>query len=108
VLRAAGLADRFTQIEANGFIVRDAYIVGIERRITLPRTKVDVAAGYGVPWSRIVAVGDGLTDLPLLDRAGLPILIASGAKAARFAGRGYHVVSSLSEAIATVTTELAR
>ena len=101
-LRAAGLADVFSRVEANRLTRRKGRIAGIERRIYLPQTKVEIAASYGVSWERVIAVGDGLTDLPLLDHAGLPVLIAAGARADRFAGRGYHVVPLLGEAIALI------
>lgn len=103
-LRIAGLAGCFERIEANWFIARDGAIAGIERRICLPETKVGIVAGDRISWERVVAVGDGLTDLPLLDRAGLPVLVANGGKAERFAGRGYHIVSSLGEAIALIAS----
>ncbi len=106
-LRAAGLADCFARITANPLIARDGRIAGIERRVIAPERKVDVVAQGGVPWEQIAAVGDGLTDLPLLDCVSLPILIATGEKAARYAGRGYHIVSSLSEAIAVIEGRLA-
>jgi phosphoserine phosphatase len=99
--RALRMADLgcLTRIEANWLAVRGHVIAGIERRIYLPKTKVEIAASYGFPWEEVIAVGDGLTDVPLLDRAGLPVLIADGDKARRFAGRGYQVVPSLLAAI---------
>jgi phosphoserine phosphatase len=99
--RALRMADLrcFTRIEANWLIVWNHVIAGIERRIYLPETKVEIAASYGFSWDEVIAVGDGLTDVPLLDRAGLPVLIADGDKAMRFAGRGYEVVPSLFAAI---------
>jgi phosphoserine phosphatase len=106
VLRAAGLADCFSRVLANPLIARDGRIAGIERRIFLPETKVDLVAQYGIPWEQIIAVGDGITDLPLLDRVGLPILIAMGKRAARFAGRGYRIVPSLAEAIALIGSQI--
>ena len=104
-LRAARL-DCFSAVEANQLLVNGERIAGIERRVTDPKTKVDVAAGYGVPWEEVIAVGDGLTDVPLLDRAGVAILVAGGEKAHRFAGRPYHVVPSLGAAIAAVAAAL--
>ena len=98
-LRASGLEDCFARTEANWLSVHDGRIVGIERCIYQPEYKVEIAARYGVPWERVVAVGDGLTDLPLLDHAGLAILIASGEKAAHYAHRGYRIVPTLSAAI---------
>jgi phosphoserine phosphatase len=105
-LRAAGLADRFARIEANRLMMRDGRITGIERRIYLPETKVDMAAQSAITWDRLIAVGDGLTDVPLLDRAGLSILIASEERALRFDGHGYRFVRSLSEAIALVNDNI--
>ena len=101
-LRAAGLDDCFERIEANWFSTCDGYITGIERRIYLPETKVDIAAERSGDLGSVVAVGDGLTDLPLLDRVGRPVLIAKGSRAGHFAQRGYHIVPSLSDAITVV------
>jgi phosphoserine phosphatase len=101
-LCAAGLAEAFSSVQANNLLTRDGYITGIERRIYLPETKVEIAAQYGVSWDEVVAVGDGLTDLPLLDRAGRGILIASGEQAARYADQGYEIVPTLSQAIAHI------
>jgi phosphoserine phosphatase len=106
-LHAAGLSDCFSQVEANPFTMDHAgRIAGIERRVILPETKVKIVARSGVPWEQVVAVGDGLTDLPLLDRAGLAILIAGGRKAARHAGREYQVVPTLSDAIELIASYL--
>ena len=105
-LRAAGLSDAFVRVEANRLATRNGQITGIERRFALPETKVDVAARHGVSWQKTIAVGDGLTDVPILDRAGLPVLIACGEKAARFAGRGYEIVPSLAMAIERVCAGL--
>jgi len=101
-LRAAGLEDCFERIEANSFITHDTYIAGIERRIYLPETKVDIAAERTADLQRVIAVGDGLTDLPLLDHVGLPVLIAKGEQAGQLGQRRYHVVNSLGEAIAII------
>ena len=105
-LRAAGLEGAFARIEANWLQVRDGRVRGIERRVYTPEAKVAAAARYGIPWEQVIAVGDGLTDLPLLDRVGLPILIADDEKAARFAGRGYRVVRTLGEAIGAIRAHL--
>ena len=101
-LLAAGLSQVFAHIEANRLLTRDGRIVGIERRIYRPETKVEVVSRYGIPWEQVIAVGDGHTDLPLLDRAGLPILIAAGDRARRFSDRPYRIVPSLSDALALV------
>jgi phosphoserine phosphatase len=68
----------------------------------MPETKVEIAAQYGVPWNTVVAVGDGLTDLPLLDQAGRGILIATGDRAIRYVDRGYDIVPTLGQAIAHI------
>lgn len=101
-LRAADLVGVFSDVQANSLLTSDGHIIGIERRIYLPETKVEIVAQYGVPWDEVVAVGDGLTDLPLLDRAGQGVLIASGERAERYAERGYAIVPTLSQAIAHI------
>jgi len=105
-LRAAGLEGAFARIEANWLHVRGGQVRGIERRVYTPRAKVAAAARYGVAWEQVIAVGDGLTDLPLLDRVGLPILIAGSGKATHFAGRGYRIVATLGAAIRLVAQHL--
>ena len=52
--------------------------------------------------SRLEHTSHGLTDVPLLGRAGVAILVAGGEKARRFAGRPYHVLPTLGEAISAV------
>jgi len=104
-LHAAGLCC-FERIEANALRIRDGVITGIARRIVHPEAKVEIAAGYGVPWQQVAVVGDGLTDVPLLDRADLAVLVAQGARAQRFAGRGYQIVPALVDAIALVATDV--
>jgi phosphoserine phosphatase len=105
-LHAAGLEDAFVSVEANALEVRDSRIRGIERQLYTPEAKVAAAARYGVPWKQIIAVGDGLTDLPLLDRVGLPILIAKGETAGHLAKRKYQVVDTLGDAIRLVAQHL--
>jgi phosphoserine phosphatase len=103
-LRAAGLAEVLVDVQANNLLIKEGHITGIERRIYMPETKVEIAAQYGVPWSKMIAVGDGLTDVPLLDRAGRGILIAARDRAARYADRGYEIVPTLSQAIAHIVS----
>jgi len=59
---------------------------------------------------RVLDLVEGLNVLDLmeelLDRVGLPILIADDEKAARFAGQGYRVVGTLGEAIGAIHAHL--
>jgi phosphoserine phosphatase len=101
-LRAAGLDGAFRPIHANPLRTQEGRIAGIERRIVQPEIKVELVGAMGVPWERVIAVGDGLTDVPLLDRAGGAVLVAGPDKAARYAHRGYQIAPSLREAIRAV------
>ena len=98
ILKAAGLWDCFDRVEANWFRFRDNQIEGIDVRIHLPGDKVQAAIRLGIPLRQAIAIGDGMTDIPLLDQAGKAILVdRSGRKAGLVAAHGYRVARSLAE-----------
>jgi phosphoserine phosphatase len=97
-LKAAELADCFADIQANRFTWRAGRIQDITLTVNQPEDKVSAAERAGIDLRRAVVIGDGFTDVPLLDRAALAILVdRSGKKAAWAKGRGYRLVRSLVE-----------
>lgn len=103
VIRAIGLADCFAGIQANHFTWRDGRIHDIALTIHMPQDKVAAAERAGIDLRRAVVIGDGITDVPLLDRAALAILVdRSGRKAEWAKGRGYRAVRSLVEVMAAL------
>lgn len=97
-LKAAGLVDCFADIQANWFTWRDGRIQGITLTVSQPEDKVAAAERAGIDLRRAAFVGDGFTDVPLLDRAAVAILVdRSGEKAGWAKERGYCMVGSLVE-----------
>lgn len=75
VLEKAGIRGCFSHIEANRLFSKNGRIVGIERYIIDPMDKLKPLHRQHLDAGRTVAVGDGYTDLPLLDWAGFPVLL---------------------------------
>jgi len=72
--------------------------VGMDMFVPTPEDKLKVISAQGVFPEQSVVVGDGYTDLPLLDRAGLPVMIdRTGEKKDQFANKGYSFIYSICE-----------
>jgi len=99
ILRAAGLADCFSFLEGNWFIINDGKIQGMDFHIPTPESKLELLLEYGITAEQAAVVGDGFTDLPLLDWAAVPVLLdRTGEKKAKYKGKGYHHAASVPEA----------
>ncbi|NLS75729.1 MAG: haloacid dehalogenase-like hydrolase [Chloroflexi bacterium] len=98
ILEAAGVAAGFLAIEANWFTFWGNRIEGMDLSIHLPADKLAAVKGLGISISHAVMVGDGITDLPLLDEAAYPILLdRAGRKATLIRENGYLGAASLPE-----------
>ena len=98
VLMAAGLAGCFVSIEANWFTYREHCIEGMAPVIHAPEDKLKAVAGLGIDLANAIAIGDGITDVPVLDRARHPILLdRNGKRADLIARKGYLGARSLAE-----------
>ena len=63
-----------------------------------PQDKVRFLTARQIEPERCVAVGDGYTDIPLLDWAKISVLIdRTGRKQMKYTDKNYHVVRSLPE-----------
>jgi len=97
-LENAGLAGCFRMIAGNRFEAANGRINGMTLHIPNPEDKVRFLVEHGFEPGRCVAVGDGYTDIPLLDWAKIPVLVdRTGKKRIKYARKNYHFVRSLTE-----------
>lgn len=99
VLQKAGLADCFNFIEGNWFLINNGKIQGMDYHIPTPGSKLELVIERGITAERALVVGDGFTDLPLLDWAAVPVLLdRTGEKRAKYRAKGYHHAASICQA----------
>jgi phosphoserine phosphatase len=97
-LQKAGLGGCFEIFAGNRFESENGRISAMALHIPNPEDKVRFLAAQKIDPSRCVAVGDGYTDIPMLDWAEIPVLIdRSGRKKMKYANKNYHFVRSLPE-----------
>ncbi|NQT59335.1 MAG: haloacid dehalogenase-like hydrolase [Bacteroidetes bacterium] len=82
VLAILGISDCFTEITANKFTFSKDKISGMDITVNDGEIKrkimekiIESRNESGVTFSQVVAVGDGYTDIPILNRVKTPILI---------------------------------
>jgi len=93
VLRFAGLFDCFSRIEGNRFQFDADRIVGMQLRLPNPEDKLIMIKRLNLPPDRTIVVGDGYTDLPLLNWASIPVIIdRSGKKKKQFTSRNFYFI----------------
>jgi phosphoserine phosphatase len=98
VLKMAGLADCFDAIEGNRFTFENNCITGMTYGMNNPQDKMMFLQNNGFLPDNTIAVGDGYTDIPMLDWALVSIVIdRSGKKKAQFRHKKYHFISSIPE-----------
>jgi len=97
-LTNAGLGDCFETIAGNRFKIRQGLINGMTLHVPNPVDKVGWLNKNGISPDETIAVGDGYTDIPLLDWAKISVLVdRTGQKQKKYAHKNYHFVQSLSE-----------
>jgi phosphoserine phosphatase len=98
VLKMAGIDDSFDVIEGNRFTFEDNRITGMTYAMKNPEDKMVFLQNNGFSPGNTIAVGDGYTDIPMLDWARISILLdRSGQKKAQFRHKKYHFISSIPE-----------
>jgi len=98
VLTYAGVKDSFRIVGGNRFRIKNGKIKGMELQLLSPDDKLKAIKKLGFLPGESVAIGDGYTDLPLLDWAGIPFLLdRSGTKKDKYSGKKYHFISSIPE-----------
>ena len=97
-LQKAGLAECFESIAGNRFESDNGKISAMTLRIPNPQDKVRYLVEQKIEPGRCMAVGDGYTDIPMLDWAKIPVLVdRTGRKQSKYAAKNYHFVRSLPE-----------
>ncbi len=106
-LQKAGLVECFEIYAGNRFESDNGRISAMTLHIPNPEDKVRFLAGQNIDPNRCVAVGDGYTDIPMLDWAKIPVLIdRTGHKQQRYADKNYHFVRSLPEILGIVENSM--
>ena len=97
-LEYAGLTGCFTTIAGNQFEDGNGSISGMTLHIPNPEDKVRYLVRQQIDPGRCVAVGDGYTDIPMLDWANISVLVdRTGKKQIKYARKKYRFVQSVSE-----------
>ena len=97
-LQNAGLADCFECFAGNRFESTNGKIRSMTLHIPNPADKVSYLNKLKLDPGRCMAVGDGYTDIPMLDWAKIPVLIdRTGRKQTKYADKNYRFVRSLPE-----------
>jgi phosphoserine phosphatase len=97
-LQKAGLAGCFEVIAGNRFESVNGKINTMTLHIPNPADKVKYLAKLKVEPGKCMAVGDGYTDIPMLDWAKIPVLVdRTGRKQIKYSSKNYHFVRSLPE-----------
>jgi phosphoserine phosphatase len=98
VLKVAGLSDCFSMIEGNRFQFELDHITGMDLRLPNPDDKLEFAKNLELSPERTIVVGDGYTDLPLLNWSSIPVMIdRSGKKKKRFTSHHFYFISGIPE-----------
>jgi phosphoserine phosphatase len=98
VLRFAGLSDCFNRIDGNYFQFEADRIAGMHLRMPDPEDKLKMIKKLNLSPDRTVVVGDGYTDLPLLNWSSTPVMIdRDGKKKKRFTSHNFYFISSIPE-----------
>ena len=101
VLKVAGLGDCFDVIEGNRFEMVNDQISGMLYSMDNPENKVKYLQHRGIRPDQTVAVGDGYTDIPLLEWAQIPIMMdRTGKKRALYGHKNFKFISEISEIFA--------
>ena len=109
VLELAGLRDCFRLIEGNRFRFARDQISGMNFHIPDPDDKLAFAKNLNLSPEHTVVVGDGYTDLPLLNWSSIPVMIdRSGQKKKRFTSHHFYFISSIPELINIIHANIAK
>lgn len=98
ILMFAGIEDCFGLIEGNRFQFDEDRIVGMQLRLPDPDDKLTMMNKLNLSPERTIVVGDGYTDLPLLNWSSTPVMIdRTGKKKKGFTSNNFHFITSIPE-----------
>jgi len=105
VLKVAGLADCFDAIEGNRFTFENNCITGMTYGMDNPEDKRAFLQKNKISPENTIAVGDGYTDIPMLDWArNAVVLDRLGKKNTQFRNKNYQFISSIPEILELIRT----
>jgi phosphoserine phosphatase len=105
VLKMAGLADCFDAIEGNRFTFENNCITGMTYGMDNPEDKRAFLQENEISPENTIAVGDGYTDIPMLDWARNAIVMDRlGKKNTQFRNKNYQFISSIPEILELIRT----
>jgi phosphoserine phosphatase len=108
-LKHAGLEDCFVAFAGNRFESNNGTINAMTLHIPHPEDKVSFLEDQGIESGRAMAVGDGYTDIPMLDWAEIGVLMdRTNRKKKKYAHKNYRFVQSLPEILDIVQNSLPR
>lgn len=97
-LQQAGLGDCFEIFAGNRFESNNGRIGDMTLHVPNPEDKVRFLVDRKIDPDRCMAVGDGYTDIPMLDWAKISVIMdRSGRKRIKFAHKNYRFIRSLPE-----------
>jgi len=98
ILKFAGIEDCFGVIEGNRFQFDGDRIAGMHLRLPDPDDKLAMMNKLNLSPERTIVVGDGYTDLPLLNWSSIPVMIdRTGKKKKGFTSHNFHFITSIPE-----------
>ena len=105
-LKMAGMGDCFESIAGNRFNISQGRINGMTLHVPNPIDKVTLLKKMGISADDAIAVGDGYTDIPLLDWAKISVLVdRTGKKKSKYRHKNYRIISSTSEILDVLNTD---
>jgi phosphoserine phosphatase len=106
ILKVAGLENCFSIIKGNRFQIENDQITGMDFHVPNPEDKLKLINAQDICPEKSIVIGDGYTDRPLLNWAGIPVLIdRTGKKKIQYAKKGYHVIFSIPEIVEMIKKE---
>jgi phosphoserine phosphatase len=98
VIKIIGLAHCFDYVEGNRFHIVNNKITGMMFNMDDPEEKVRFLQKKKISPENAIAVGDGYTDIPLLNWAGIPVMMdRTGKKKTLFGHKNFKFISEISE-----------
>ena len=98
VLKFAGLENCFNHIEGNRFQFDKNRINGMQLRLPNPMDKLRMMRVLDLSPDRTIVIGDGYTDMPLLNWSAIPVLIdRSGKKKKTFSAHDFYFITAISQ-----------
>ncbi len=105
-LEKAGLAECFETFAGNRFESQNGKISSMTLHVPDPVDKVRFLVNQGINPETCMAVGDGYTDIPMLDWAKISVVVdRTGSKRKKYAHKNYHFVRSVSEILNLVENQ---